>query len=121
MIGMGLLIRLKGHMVGKDEQGNRYYEERFLFSKPNRPPRRWIWYKNKPDASKIPATWHGWLHFTHEEALTTTPFIWQKSHQSNPTGTGSAYHPEGSLCHVGKAKDFTRYHAWTPATDEKSL
>lgn len=69
MFTLRLLISLKGHFVGKDERGNLYYQEGYLFSKPNRRPHRWVIYKGEADPTAIPAAWHGWLHFTHEAPL----------------------------------------------------
>lgn len=114
MLSMRFLIWLKGHFVGEDELGNRYYEERFLFSKPNRPPRRWVWYKNEAEPSKIPPQWYGWIHFTYEGPLTTTPYPWQESHQENTTGTTQAYYPDGSLYKRGPKPNFKRYKSWSP-------
>ena len=54
-----------GRLVGKDTQGNKYYEDKrkMRYGK----PRRWLIYKGFAEASKIPSQWHGWLHFTTAE------------------------------------------------------
>ena len=110
MIIMDILTFFKGVSVGQDPYGNRYFEERFLFSKPSRPPRRWVRYAGEADPSKIPPEWHSWLHFAAEEPI---PFsherVWQKGHLRNLTGTPWAYRPV-ALC----SKNSTSYQAWTP-------
>jgi len=113
MLSMGFLLFLKGQYKGEDENGNRYFEERFLFSKPNRPPRRWVWYKGKADPSTIPALWHGWMHFTHEGPLAPLNYSWIKPHKGNRTGTKDAYRPKGSL--YGDLESPVKpYEAWLP-------
>jgi NADH:ubiquinone oxidoreductase subunit len=114
MIATRLLIWLKGQYVGEDAQGNRYYQERFLFCKPNRPPRRWVYYHGVAEASKVPPEWHGWLHFTHETPLRSPHYIWQKPHQPNLTGTPDAYRPQkSSITNAGMKKE-KPYQPWQP-------
>ena len=33
-------------------------------------PRRWVTYTDFAEASKVPAGWHGWLHYTVDEPPT---------------------------------------------------
>lgn len=51
-------------LVGKDEYGNRYYED---FNHSNKNTRRWIEYSDTgkwfPTAKKVGPAWHGWLHY----------------------------------------------------------
>ncbi len=114
MIATRFLIWLKGQYVGEDSLGNQYYQERFLFSKPNRPPRRWVYYSGEAEASKVPCEWHGWLHFTHEAPLSNKPYAWQKPHQQNLTGTAQAYRPPQSAIRTSFPTAPQRYEAWEP-------
>ncbi len=103
--------------IGQDGAGNRYFEAK---ARPGyKRARRWVLYQGAPDASKVPAEWHGWLH--HQTNVVpsdqTASFrrSWQKPHQSNPTGTTAAYHPPGHVLEGSKRDKATGdYEAWTP-------
>ena len=57
-----VLTWLKGERVGTDSFGNSYYQER---AKPaRRRRRRWVVYKQEDEASRVPPSWHAWLHYT---------------------------------------------------------
>ena len=75
--GTRLFTSRKGVKVGEDEQGNVYYQE-----KGGR--RRWVIYKNGPiEASRVPADWHGWLHYTMDDIPSEKPLPtkeWEKDH-----------------------------------------
>ena len=91
-----------GKLVGSDELGNKYYE--------NKNGKRWVIYANTIDASKIPVEWYSWIHFTPnkiEKNHDLKKYNWQKPHQPNLTGTESAYYPN-------KNKDATqkKYKTW---------
>jgi len=109
-------IGRRSALVGADEQGNRYYQER----KPSLDgrPRRWVIYNGVAEASRVPPDWHGWLHHTFDEPPTVAPFkvkAWEQPHQPNLTGTARAYRPAGSLARGGhRAKATGDYEAWTP-------
>lgn len=109
-------IGRRGRLVGEDEQGNRYFQERKA-SLDGR-PRRWVIYNGVAEASRVPADWHGWLHHTFEDPPTVAPFktkAWEKPHQPNLTGTVGAYRPQGSLDRGGHRQKATGdYQAWTP-------
>lgn len=109
-------IGRRGRLVGEDEQGNKYYQERKA-SLDGR-PRRWIVYNGVAEASRVPPDWHGWLHHTFEDPPTVAPFktkAWEKPHQPNLTGTVGAYRPAGSLDRGGHRRKATGdYEAWTP-------
>ena len=111
-----LLTWFFGERVGEDQFGNQYYQEKILFAKYNRPLRRWVLYNGEPDASKIPAEWFGWLHFTHEHPVQRREkYSWEKPHQPNLTRTGKSYRPKGHLLNQSLAKTTTkRYEAWKP-------
>lgn len=109
------LWRRAAREVGRDEQGNRYFEER----KPSGPDgnlRRWVIFHGIAEASRVTPDWHGWLHHTFAEPPTVAPLRrrqWEKDHLPNMTGTPLAYHPPGSLA-VGGAGIKPDYEAWTP-------
>ncbi len=103
-VGTRLFTSRKGVKVGSDDQGNIYYQEK-------NGHRRWVIYKNGPvEASRVPAEWHGWLHYTVDalpSEQTIKPKAWEKEHVPNLTGTAQAYAPE-------KTKSVPEYEAWQP-------
>lgn len=111
-----LLTFFAGEFVGEDAFGNRYFHEKLLFSKQNRPLRRWVLYNGIPEASKIPAQWHGWIHFTHERPLIDQEkLVWIKPHEQNLTGTPDAYYPSQQILKPSIAKSaLKRYESWKP-------
>jgi NADH dehydrogenase len=76
-----------GKFVGQDFEGNKYYK-----SKKNE---RWIVYKDNIEASKISSEWFLWMHHTIDEIPKNkkTPYLWQKKHLENQTGTSNSYKP----------------------------
>lgn len=99
----------RGRLVGEDAQGNKYFEGKKIarYGK----PRRWVVYKGRTEASKVPADWHGWLHYSsNEPPATRHPYAWEKPHLPNLTGTPYAHQPKG-LRGVALEKD---YVAWEP-------
>ncbi|MEZ5648769.1 MAG: NADH:ubiquinone oxidoreductase subunit NDUFA12 [Alphaproteobacteria bacterium] len=123
-----LFTLLHGHLVGTDEEGNRYYEQRGAgaLSHPDLGPskqrrqRRWVLYKGEVEASRIPPEWHAWLHYTVEsppdpEVVAKRRRFWQKKHQPNTTGTPAAYLPPGHSLAGGRRRKATGdYDAWIP-------
>ena len=112
-------INRRGVFVGQDELGNRYFEARDdSCSYDVGRKRRWVIYNGYAEASKVPAEWHGWLHYTFDESPATTPLprqAWEKDHVPNLTGTIHAYRPQGSLARGGDRQRATGdYEAWTP-------
>lgn len=98
-----------GEKVGEDSQGNVFYQK-------DGGKRRWVIYHGEAEASRIDPDWHGWLHFTWDQPPTEAPLAhreWERPHMANPTGTGAAYLPEGSLL---RANPVARrdYDAWQP-------
>lgn len=99
----------KGVKVGEDEQGNVYYESRDKV-------KRWVIFNGEAEASRVSPDWHGWLHHTYAKAPTVdalTHKAWEKPHQENLTGTGSAYMPKGSL-RAAAPVHRADYEAWQP-------
>jgi len=103
--GTRLFTSRKGKKVGTDDQGNEYYQEK-------NGHRRWVIYKNGPiEASRVPAEWHGWLHYTvdalpSEQNVASKP--WEKEHQENLTGSAAAYKP------AAPRRSEPEYEAWRP-------
>ncbi|MGV8996958.1 MAG: NADH:ubiquinone oxidoreductase subunit NDUFA12 [Parvibaculaceae bacterium] len=106
-----------GKFVGDDDQGNRYFESA-KGEKLAGYPRRWVLYNGYPDASRVPAEWHGWLHNTVSVPPTEENYVaksWQKPHTQNGTGTANAYRPQGSIIGQGtRPKATGDYEAWKP-------
>ncbi len=111
------LWRRRARLVGKDEQGNRYFEEK-QSAIADRPRRRWVVYHGVAEASRVTPDWHGWMHHTFDEPPTVAPLTrraWERDHLPNMTGTPLAYHPPGSLSRAGGPTDVNDdYEAWTP-------
>ena len=113
--GTWLHTLLHGELVGTDEFGNRYFIDKR--TKGKKRERRWVLYKGAPEASKVPAEWHGWLHATTNElpAQGAQRRAWQKDHLPNLTGTDLAYRPPGHTLKGGQRAPATGdYEPWTP-------
>jgi NADH:ubiquinone oxidoreductase subunit len=106
----------RGKRVGQDVFGNIYYRGRPRFTGGRE--RRWVIYKDRPDASTVPAEWHGWLH--HQtgavpEGHSKYRKPWQKPFLPNMTGTDGAYLPPGHVKKGGQRPAATGdYTAWQP-------
>lgn len=115
-VGTKLYTWLYGHRVGEDDFGNVYYEAKSTPKQGRR--KRWVMYKGIPEASKVPAIWHGWLHYTHEQPLKPEEakrYSWQKEHLPNLTGTKYAYAPPGHASKGGQRVAVAAdYQAWKP-------
>ena len=110
-----------GELVGEDEQGNRYYRTKGRKIDPTLGfERRWVIYNGLAEASRVPPSWHGWLHHTVDEPPTDSPYTpreWEKPHLPNMTGTAAAYRPSGSTLASGRRPKATGdYQAWTPGS-----
>ncbi len=114
-IGTKLHTLFYGRSIGRDEFGNRYFEARSK-RKGEKFKRRWVIYKGIVDASKVPAAWHGWLHYTLDAPLSESKkYLWQKPHLPNLTGTTGRYLPRGHLAKGGvRAPASADYQAWKP-------
>jgi NADH:ubiquinone oxidoreductase subunit len=117
--GTQVWTRLYGEFVGDDEFGNRYYRTRNGKIDPTLGfERRWVIYRGIAEASKVPPTWHGWLHHVVDVPPPldkTKPHPWEKPHRPNLTGTPGAYRPSGSTLAQGRRPKATGdYKAWTP-------
>lgn len=116
MATLGTLLRtiISGVLVGTDKYGNRYYRAR-VRNRYNR-ERRWVIYKGRPEASKVPPEWHSWLHHMTESPLDEDlRHDWQQEHAPNLTGTRAAYYPPGSVLRDGdRRRGIGDYEPWTP-------
>ena len=118
MATIGTLIHsfFNGELVGTDEFSNRYYRSKK--GKLHGRQRRWVIYKGRPEASKVPAEWHSWLHHTSADPLTDAAAQskrWQQPHTENATGTIDAYRPQGHDLSGGKRAAATGdYEPWRP-------
>ena len=112
------LWRRGAKLIGEDVQGNRYFEEGRKPSFSDGRRRRWVIYHGVAEPSRVPPDWHGWLHHSLDQPPTVAPLTrqdFEKNHLPNMTGTPLAYHPKGSLHHVGKgAPQAGDYEAWSP-------
>ena len=117
-IGALFTIKKRAAFVGEDSLGNRYFEERDARTSYDGRRRRWVTYKGYAEATKVPAEWHGWLHYTFDEPPTVEPLkvrSWEKPHLPNMTGTPYAYRPAGSIVGTGeRARAVGDYQPWTP-------
>ena len=112
-------VRRLGKQVGTDQFGNRYFEaktDKESYDRGRR--RRWVIYDGYADASKVPAEWSGWLHYTIDEPPTSAPLQtrpWLREHRPNMSGTPLAYRPKGSIARGGeRARATGDYQAWKP-------
>ena len=109
-------IRRRSTFVGSDDYGNAYYQERRVSSGTFK--KRYVIYKGLAEPSKVPAAWHGWLHYAVEVPPTETPLMRQSfeiDHTPNMTGTPWASRPEHSLKNTAKRAESTNsYEAWKP-------
>ena len=75
-------------------------------------------YKGIDEASKVPAEWHRWLHYTGELPPSQRPVAhhsWEKEHVPNLTGTAYAYLPPGHVAKGGeRMKASADYEPWRP-------
>ena len=102
-IGTKLYTIFFGRLVGKDDFGNKYYENK-------KKTKRWVIYKGEIDASKIPNEWYSWIHFTSnkiENVHDLKKYSWQKPHKPNQTGTKDYYHPNKKNNEIKK-----KYKSW---------
>jgi len=116
-IGTLLYTAFHGKAVGVDSYGNKYYQARTEKNATGH-KKRWVLYKGKVEASKVPPEWHGWLHYTTDILPADRPRLaygWLKEHRPNLTGTKLAYLPPGHISSGGeRAASVADYEAWKP-------
>jgi len=83
-----------GRFAGKDQHGNKYYEN---FNEMQY-RHRWVDYVNHDyNASQVPPEWHSWLSHIREKAppddeiMQSMKQTWQGPHFENLTGTRGAF------------------------------
>jgi len=117
-IGIRFTVARRGVFIGQDDYGNRYYEARDASDSYDDRKRRWVIYNGYAEASKVPAEWHGWLHYTFDEPPTEVPLLrrsWELDHEPNLTGTIWAWRPQGSIARGGERQAASGdYEAWRP-------
>ena len=114
-LGTKLFTLMHGRFVGRDEFGNRYFESKRI--RAGERSKRWVMYEGLAEPSKVPASWHGWLHHTIDAPLQSAgrKYPWQKPHLPNLTGTTGRYLPAGHITKGGsRAPAAADYEPWTP-------
>lgn len=112
-IGTLLFTWRRGKLVGVDDQGNCYYEDRAGQSI-NGKVRRWVIYNGDVETTRISPEWHGWMHYTVDETPDNAGQVkreWMKPGQINMTGTKDAHKPAGPADTASYADG---YDAWKP-------
>lgn len=105
----------KGQFVGSDSFGNRYYQTKKPAGK-NLKEKRWVIYHGEQEGSKVPAEWHGWLHFrTNELPNLEYLYYWQKPHLPNLTGTSLANLYHRNSLHLPLNLSTPQYIPWDPS------
>ncbi|MEZ5914054.1 MAG: NADH-ubiquinone oxidoreductase subunit NDUFA12 family protein [Parvularculaceae bacterium] len=108
------LFRRGARLVGKDEQGNRYYEEK----SPSGPEggKRWVVYHGVADASRVPPDWHGWIHHIRRTAdgRAVEAARVQKDHLPGHDRYAARLSPAGSLSRAGGPAPLRDYETWSP-------
>jgi NADH:ubiquinone oxidoreductase subunit len=117
-IGIRWTIAKGGVFIGEDDHGNKYYEAKTNHDSYDQHKRRWVIYQGYAEGSKVPAEWHGWLHYTFDEPPTVEPLkrrAWEKDHLPNLSGTVEAWRPQGSISREGeRPRAVGDYQAWKP-------
>ena len=76
-IGARFDIGRRAVFVGKDDVGNKYYEERKVSLEGRK--RRYVIYNGYAEPTKVPADWHGWLHHTAYRATAASQGLGNRS------------------------------------------
>jgi NADH:ubiquinone oxidoreductase subunit len=110
--GTLLFTRLNGREVGRDDQGNIYFEHK------KNPNRRWVAYPGDNDGSRVPPDWQLWLRGTIDE-LPSKALPPKRKFELKPvpnaTGTMAAFRPDGALgSHKVRPAATGDYEPWIP-------
>ena len=100
--GTYLKTLFTGRFVGKDNFGNKYYQ--------NKKGDRWVIYYSDVEASKITSEWFLWMHHTVDKVPSNNEkkHFWQKKHKENKTGTKDRYRP----IKIKKNNENKKYETW---------
>jgi NADH:ubiquinone oxidoreductase subunit len=113
-----IAIKISCNQVGSDEFGNKYFEAK---KAKNSVKRRYVVYNGIAEPSKVPAHWHGWLHYTNDTLPDNSHnHSWQKIHLPNLTGTKFAHFPYGNKSvensgEISRNKVSSDYQPWQPS------
>ena len=115
-LGTKIYTLFYGNYVGNDEFGNKYYSNIKDFT--DTKAKRWVIFKGRIEATKIPPHWHAWLH----KSIDIPPldykhkYDWQKNHKPNMTGTKEAYFPSSHPLSktYNSEQNEKDYESWTP-------
>ena len=111
-IGTALFTRLHGEEVGRDDDGNIYFQHK------KNPGRRWVVYPGANDGSNVSPGWQLWLRGSIDELPDKSlppRRSFQKAPLPNLTGTMAAFRPDGSLGGKRIRPAATGdYQPWTP-------
>lgn len=98
-VRMGKVGMFDRCLVGADEFGNRYFEDRAQWYGRD----RWVEYADyrNSDPAGLPPEWHAWLHHSVDDTPTAPDTRWrrakfQKEPSVNMSGTPRAYAPRNS-------------------------
>lgn len=118
-------LRRGGSLIGMDQHGNKYYENRSYQVGRH----RWVVYADQWDysATSVPPEWHAWLHFIHDGAPSRHAYQ-HPAYELEPWDGryGSAAHagatqlaperdvhlPKGHVKRGGRS--WQRYQQWVP-------
>ncbi|KIK65629.1 hypothetical protein GYMLUDRAFT_158885 [Collybiopsis luxurians FD-317 M1] len=106
-----------GVYVGKDQFGNRYFEN--MNAEEEVPGRqRWVDFaQHEYHASQVPPEWHSWIHHIRKDPPTNDPVIqnltlpWQAPWVENLTGTRGAFKTYNTAA--------PKINAWQPKTTSR--
>ena len=88
--------------VGQDLDHNKYYIHRFNKTSVGK-KRRFCLYNKISEPTKVPALWHGWLHYS-TDTIPTKSDVANNNHKPNLTGTMYAFKPH--------KKETKHYSSW---------
>ena len=114
-ISLYLYTIFRGNLVGKDQDGNKYYKSNI--SHGIKKEKRWVLYKKNEDPTNIDPNWHAWLHHIIDDIpdlKKNKNYYWQKKITPNQTGTETAYLPTGHILNKKKIKQIKNYDSWKP-------
>ena len=113
-LGTRLYTFFYGNYVGDDEYVNKYYSNKKIYD--DRNAKRWVIFKGKTEATKIPPHWHAWLHKTIDIPPINykKKHVWQKNHEQNLTGTNQAHNPIFNNLSKEEPKSKKDYETWNP-------
>ena len=100
--GTFLKTLFTGKLVGSDEHGNKYYQ--------NKKNERWVIYSKNIEATKISSDWYLWMHHTIDKIpdKKDVKYSWQKKHLENQTGTNNSFRP----VKIRKNEIKKKYETW---------